>query len=113
MTESAAKKIIVLGIMVFEMWSIIGRFVHDKNLKVKIEQVIVLHLYNNKQVSLQGIGVFKLDNFVPNQTDPDKELVIPPNSISFEYNPKATEDPSLIDSIVLNTKKIKPLATSD
>jgi hypothetical protein len=113
MTESAAKKIIVLVVMVFEMWSIIGRFVYNKNPKVKIEQVIVLHLYNNKQISLQGIGIFKLDNFVPHQTDSDKELVIPPNSISFEYNPKAIEDPLLIDSIVLNTKKIKPLATSD
>lgn len=80
---------------------------------MKIEQVIVQHLYNNKQISLQGIGTFKLDNFVPHQADPDKELVIPASSISFEYNPRATEDPALIDSIVLLTKKIKPLATAD
>jgi hypothetical protein len=80
---------------------------------VKIEQVIVQHLYNNKQVSLQGIGMFKLDNFVPHQSDPDKEPVIPANSITFEYNPRATEDPMLIDSIVQHTKKIKPLATAD
>lgn len=80
---------------------------------MKIEQVIVQHLYNNKQISLQGIGTFKLDNFVPHQTDPDKELVIPASSISFEYNPRATEDPALIDSIVQLTKKIKPLATAD
>ncbi|MEP6616602.1 MAG: hypothetical protein ABJA57_08495 [Ginsengibacter sp.] len=80
---------------------------------MKIEQVIVQHLYNNKQISLQGIGTFKLDNFVPHQADPDKELVIPANSISFEYNSRATEDPALIDSIVLHTKKIKPLATAD
>ena len=70
-------------------------------------------MYNNKQISLQGIGTFKLDNFVPHQTDPDKELVIPANSISFEYNPRATEDPTLIESIVLHTKKIKPLASAD
>lgn len=75
--------------------------------------MIVQHLYNNKQISLQGIGTFKLDNFVPHQTDPDKELVIPASSISFEYNPRATEDPALIDSIVQLTKKIKPLATAD
>ena len=80
---------------------------------MKIEQVIVQHLYNNRQVSLQGIGTFKLDNFIPHQTDPDKEPVIPAGSIIFEYNPRATEDVALIDSIVINTKKIKPLATAD
>jgi hypothetical protein len=64
-------------------------------------------------VSLQGIGTFKLDNFIPHQTDPDKEPVIPAGSIIFEYNPRATEDAALIDSIVINTKKIKPLATAD
>ena len=75
--------------------------------------MIVQHLYNNKQVSLQGIGTFKLDNFIPVQTDPDKEPVIPAGAILFEYNPRATEDAALIDSIVLLTKKIKPLATAD
>ncbi len=84
-----------------------------KNIKVKIDQVIVLHLYNNKQVTLQGIGTFRLDPSVSLPADTQKDLVIPENAVSFEYNPKATEDESLIDSIVQHTTKIKPLASSD
>jgi hypothetical protein len=84
-----------------------------KDLKVKIDQVIVLHLYNNKQVTLQGIGTFSLDPSVSLPADTQKELVIPENAITFEYNPKATEDESLIDSIVQHTTKIKPLASAD
>ena len=80
---------------------------------MKIDQVIVLHLYNNKQVTLQGIGTFRLDPSVSLPADIQKELVIPENAVNFEYNPKATEDEALIDSIVQNTTKIKPLASSD
>lgn len=80
---------------------------------MKIDQVIVLHLYNNKQVTLQGIGTFRLDPSVSLPAETQKELVIPENAITFEYNPKATEDESLIDSIVQHTTKIKPLASAD
>jgi hypothetical protein len=38
---------------------------------------------------------------------------MPENAISFEYNTKATEDESLIEFIVQQTRKIRPLATSD
>jgi hypothetical protein len=90
-----------------------GRFAVIKNSFVKIEQVIVLHLLHNKQVSLQGIGTFKLDPSVSLPADTDKDFVIPENAVSFEYNPRAKEDESLINSIVQHTSKIKPLAASD
>ncbi len=80
---------------------------------MKIEQVIVLHLFNNKVVTLQGIGTFRLDPSVSLPADIEKDNVIPENAASFEYNPKATEDDSLIDSIVKHTTKIKPLASAD
>ncbi|MEP6596973.1 MAG: hypothetical protein ABJA71_13555 [Ginsengibacter sp.] len=80
---------------------------------MKIEQVIVLHLLNNKQVTLQGIGTFWLDSSVSLPAETEKDFVIPENAVSFEYNPRATEDASLIDSIVQHTTKIKPLASSD
>ncbi len=80
---------------------------------MKIEQVIALHLFNKKIVTLQGIGTFRLDSSVAVPADMEKDVVIPPNAVSFEYNPKATEDASLIDSIVQHTTKIKPLASSD
>jgi len=90
-----------------------GRFVGIKILNVKIEQVIVLHLLNIKQVTLQGIGTFRLDPSIPLPSETKKDFVIPESAVSFEYNPRATEDESLIDSIVQHTTKIKPLASSD
>ena len=93
--------------------TIMGRFVPIKILIVKIEQVIVLHLLNNKQVTLQGIGIFRLDPSVSLPSETEKDFVIPESAVSFEYDPKATEDASLIDSIVQHTTKIKPLASSD
>lgn len=90
-----------------------GRFVSIKILNVKIEQVIVLHLLTHKEVILQGIGTFRLDPSAPLPAETEKDFMIPENAVSFEYNPKATEDSSLIDSIVQHTTKIKPLASSD
>jgi hypothetical protein len=80
---------------------------------MKIEQLIVQHLYNNKKVTLQDIGSFILSSSVAMPSESDKDGVMPENAISFEYNTKATEDASLIDFIVQQTRKIKPLATSD
>lgn len=80
---------------------------------MKIEQVIALHLFNNKQVSLQGIGTFRFDSSVTVPAEMEKDVVIPEGAVSFEYNPKATEDEGLIDSIVKHTTKIKPLASAD
>src|SRR5688500_4446408 len=80
---------------------------------MKIEQLIVQHLYNNKKVTLQDIGSFILSSNVSMPSESDKDGVMPDNAITFEYNTKATEDESLIDFIVQQTRKIKPLATSD
>lgn len=80
---------------------------------MKIEQVLVLHLYNNKQITLQGIGTFRLDPSFSLPSDTEKEIVLPAGAITFDYDPKATEDASLVASIVQNTTKIKPLASAD
>lgn len=80
---------------------------------MKIEQVLVQQLYNNKHITLQGIGTFSLDSSVSLPVDSEKGIVLPENAIHFIYNPKATEDEALIDAIVQHTKKIKPLASAD
>jgi hypothetical protein len=80
---------------------------------VKIEQALILYLLKHKEISLQGIGTFKIDAVVPENTDGDRPFVIPPEAISFTYDPKTRENDDLIDFIVLNTKKIKPLASAD
>ena len=80
---------------------------------MKIEQLIVQYLYNNKKVTLQDIGIFHLSPNVTIPADHDKDGAMPENAITFEYNTKAGQDDNLIDFIVKQTRKIKPLATSD
>jgi hypothetical protein len=80
---------------------------------MKIEQLLVQQLYNRKQVSLQGIGILRLADNAVMPADGDKDMSIPPDAITFVYDPKASEDNELIDLIVQQTGKIKPLATAD
>ncbi|UAY51009.1 cyclin family protein [Ferruginibacter albus] len=80
---------------------------------MKLEQLIVQHLYLSKAVTLQGIGTFRLDPHIVIPAVPDKDFVMPANAITFEYDTRATEDDALINFIVQHTRKMKPLATSD
>lgn len=80
---------------------------------MKIEHLIVQHLYNNKSVTLQGIGTIHLNPAVALPTGNEKDFVMPDNAFSFQYDLKAPEDAALIDFIVQQTRKIRPLATSD
>ncbi len=80
---------------------------------MKIEQLVVQHLYNARQLSLQGIGVFKLRPDVILPAEGDKDFSMPADAFSFDYNLKATEDEAMVDFIVQQTRKIRPLASSD
>lgn len=80
---------------------------------MKIEQILVLHLYNTKQLTLQGIGTFRIDPSFSLPEHSDNKIIFPNGAITFNYDPKVTEDTLLIDSIVKYTKKIKPLAAAD
>ena len=80
---------------------------------MKIEHLLVQHFYNAKQVTLQGVGTFNLSPDFIMPLENDKDLAIPPDTISFQYNSRATEDDALITYIVQQTRKIKPLASSD
>ncbi len=82
---------------------------------MKIEQLIVQHLYHNKKVTLQGIGTITLNPAIvlPAENDKDKNFVMPDNAFEFEYNLKAVEDEALISYIVQHTSKILPLASAD
>lgn len=80
---------------------------------MKIEHLLVQHFYSAKQVTLQGIGTFSLSPDFVMPSENDKDLSIPPDAISFKYNSRATEDDALITYIVQQTRKIKPLASSD
>ena len=80
---------------------------------MKIETLIVQHLYQNRLVTLQGIGTITLSPSVTLPTPQDKEFQFPENAFQFEFDRKAGEDDALIDFIVSHTRKIKPLASAD
>jgi hypothetical protein len=80
---------------------------------MKTEQLIVQYLYNNKKVTLQDIGTFTISPEINIPADGEKDTVLPPDAIRFEYNTKATQDDGLVNFIVEQTRKIRPLATSD
>lgn len=79
---------------------------------MKIEQLIVQYLYQEKKVTLEGIGSFHLSPEI-NVSGTAEPVPLPENSIQFEHNPKATADEGLIKFIVVKTRKFKPLAVSD
>ncbi len=80
---------------------------------MKIDQVFIYYLLKHKELPLQGIGIFRLEGTITEPSDPSKPFVIPADAISFEYNPKTTEDPNLVNFISETTGKIKPLASAD
>lgn len=78
-----------------------------------MEQLIVQYLYSSKKVTLQEIGTFSISSDISIPVDSEKDTIMPENYIEFKYDPKAGVDEGLIDYIVANSRKIKPLATSD
>jgi hypothetical protein len=80
---------------------------------MKMEQLIVQYLYSSKKVTLQDIGVFIISTDINIPVDSEKDTVLPENAIEFIYDAKAGVDEGLIQYIVENTRKIRPLATSD
>lgn len=80
---------------------------------MKIEQLIGQYLLTKKSLSLQQIGRIRLNDHFPFAAEPDKPVEIPEDAVAFEYDSKAAADEDFIQYIVEQTKKIKPLATSD
>jgi hypothetical protein len=80
---------------------------------MKLDQILAQHFYAQKKLTLQGIGVFTLDSDVILPAENEKEVVLPKEAIQFVYNAKVEEDESLINFIVQQTRKIKPLASAD
>lgn len=80
---------------------------------MKIEQLLVQHFYQHRQITLQGLGTFSLAADITLPADGEKDTILPENAISYQYDPKATEDNELISFIVQQTRKIRPLASAD
>lgn len=80
---------------------------------MKIEHLVARYLFSHKQLSLQEIGRFRIAADIVIPAEQDKEFVLPENAVQFEYDPRAVQDDAFIGFIMEQTRKIKPLATSD
>jgi hypothetical protein len=80
---------------------------------LKTAQLIVRHLYGSKKVTLQGIGTIRLDPSVALPDPADRHFQFPAQAISFEPDSRAPEDEDLVRFIMEQTRKIRPLASSD
>lgn len=49
----------------------------SKSITVKIEQLLVQHLYNTKKVTLHGIGIIHLNPAVALPTENEKDFTMP------------------------------------
>lgn len=81
---------------------------------MKLAPILAQYLYNNKRLTLQGIGVFesKPAPYI-DSSDTKNSKTTPAETITFQNNPAAKEDEELIRFISAQTGKMKPLAISD
>lgn len=80
---------------------------------MKIPLLLVQYLYQNRKMSLPGLGIFTLDKSVVLPNEHDRALLSMPNAVQFQNANIAAADKELITFICENTGKIKPLAISD
>jgi len=80
---------------------------------LKLPQVLSHFLYQNKELSLPGIGVFTLDSTftIPEEDNKEQPQIL--QGASFEQTSITKADEKLIDFIHRYTGKMKPLAESD
>ncbi|RYY50387.1 MAG: hypothetical protein EOO06_04005 [Chitinophagaceae bacterium] len=80
---------------------------------MKVEQLLVQYLYKNKTVNIQDIGSFQISPDVVFPSESDKDISLPEGAIQFTYDKKTPADDGLINYIVEQSGKIRPLAASD
>lgn len=78
---------------------------------MKISDLLSQYLYQNKELVLEGFGVFHLDPSVNVGDIKEPQQVY--QGITFESNIKVKSTPEFIDFLVQHSGKMKPLAISD
>lgn len=78
---------------------------------MKISDLLSQYLYQQKELVLEGFGVFHLDPTVNVQDAKEPQQVY--QGITFENNSKLKSSPELIDFLVQHSGKMRPLAISD
>lgn len=78
---------------------------------MKVQDLLGEYLYQHKQLTLPSIGTFELDASV--NVYESKEGVLPEDAIRFTQNTHAVVDDALLNFLVQQSGKMKPLAMSD
>ena len=78
---------------------------------MKVQDLLGEYLYQHKQLTLPSIGTFELDAAV--NVYESKEGVLPEDAIRFTQNTQAVVDDALLNFLVQQSGKMKPLAMSD
>ncbi|MFN5136608.1 MAG: hypothetical protein ACK5DG_14950 [Chitinophagaceae bacterium] len=78
---------------------------------MKVQDLLGEYLYQHKQLTLPSIGTFELDASV--NVYESKEGVLPEDAIRFTQNTQAVIDDALLNFLVQQSGKMKPLAMSD
>ncbi len=79
----------------------------------KFDTLISNYLYNNKNVDLEGLGTFTLDEHFVLPPDAEKNAFYPLEGIHFKHNTRAETTPALLEYIVQQTGKIRSLVSAD
>ncbi len=82
-------------------------------IQMKIEQLIVQYLFKNKKVKLQDIGEFTFVSDSNEAGEDSTQVFFPEGTIHFKFDLKTEQDDDLINYIMSQTGKIRPLAASD
>lgn len=80
---------------------------------MKFDDHLAAYIYENKSLTLEGIGTFILNDKVRSSGPQEKEGYFPAESLAFTYNPKSRTDESIILFLVKRLSKIEPLIRSD
>jgi len=83
--------------------------VRTKSKPLKLAALLAEYLYEQKQLSLPGIGTFSLDPSARTNADAQH----PSEGISFEHKASVKDDENLIGYISAETGKMRTLASSD
>lgn len=81
---------------------------------MKVEPLIVRYLEHNKKVAIESIGHFVFDGTLNKSSgESDSDCPFEEGSVSFTFDKNEKPDQGLIDFIVTESGKIRPLASSD
>ncbi len=86
---------------------------HPKSQFVNIEPLITRYVYENKTLSLHGIGTIKLEDAVPDAEYLSKHKDIPVTGLHFEWKPGVATSPEFVKYYSEHRGKIASLADSD